>query len=414
MSKTTPSFDASASALGYLYQCRQALLLALKHGEDPSLQMSVEKLDDVAFKTDGRWDSNSTELLQFKHHISRTGGLSDKSSDVWKTLRIWAEHISSKRVNLDHTVFLMVTTSSSTPHHAVRHLLDDPNVRDPKEALRLLEAAGTESKSREVCEAYAAFMRLSASQRRRLFERIHLVEGSPDVLAISQELEAALRHAARPQHRRAFVERLEGWWFRVVVEHLISAVPGATISVEMVHQRVHDLREQFQRDALPDDFLQAPIPTEVVRSDDERVFIRQLQLVQVAASRIRTAQEDHYRAFAQRSRWIRDNLLDLDEITKFETRLTEEWKVKFQIMHEGITGEADEPALARAGKGLYDWTQEHAPANAALFIRPQFPVSYMVRGSYHMLSDKLRIGWHPQYEARLTTAERNAQGEAKC
>jgi hypothetical protein len=409
MSGTTPSFDASASVLGYLYQCRYALLLALQHDEDPSLQMSIEKLDDLAFSDGDHAGLDPTELLQFKHHIKRAGGLSDKSLDIWKTLRIWSELILSKKVDVDHTVFIMLTTSISGKKNAVHHLLDDTSLRDHNEALLLLEQAGKGSKSKVVCDAFSTFMRLPVMLRRKMFERVHLMEGSPDILKVRKEIETTIRHAVRPQHRSAFIERLEGWWFGVVIEHLMSSTPQSTIAVASVHQRVHDLREQFQRDALPDDFLQAPIPTEVVPQDDQRMFIRQLHLVQVTSNRIRTAQEDHYRAFAQRSRWVRDNLVDLPEVGKFEARLIDEWKHMYEIMQEGIPTDADERRLANAGKQLYDWTQEHAPANAALFIRPQFPASYMVRGSYHMLADKFRVGWHPHYEVRLVSGEKRAK-----
>jgi hypothetical protein len=127
------------------------------------------------------------------------------------------------------------------------------------------------------------------------------------------------------------------------------------------------------------------------------------------ANRIRTAQEDHYRAFAQRSRWIRDNLVDLAEVGKFEVRLVDEWRHKCEIICEGISRDIDETGLVAAGRSLYDWTQEHAPANAALFIRPQFPASYMVRGSYHMLADKLRVGWHPHYQARFSEGDKEEE-----
>jgi len=406
MNETYPLFDASLPALGYLYQFRYALLLALQHEEDPALQMSIEKLDDVVFFRDGVASVNGAESFQFKHHVKSTGGLSDKSADIWKTIRIWSELVLSKKITLDHAVFIMVTTSSSDKRHASHRLLADPSARDTAEALRLLEMAGKCSKSKDIHEAYCALMRLSAAQRRKMFERIYLMEDSPDILAVRDKLELALRHAVRPQHRVAFVERLEGWWRGIVVEHLMSSRQSPTIPVGAVHQRVHDLREQFQRDALPDDFLEAPIPTEVVRHDDERTFIRQLRLVQVTTNRVRTAQEDHYRAFAQRSRWIRDNLVDLAEVGKFEVRLVDEWRHKCEIVCERISTDADEKGLVSAGKSLYDWTQEHAPANAALFIRPQFHASYMVRGSYHMLADKLRVGWHPHYEARLSGGDK--------
>jgi hypothetical protein len=42
--------EASASATGYLFQCRYALLAALRAILDaPELEISIEKLDDVAF-----------------------------------------------------------------------------------------------------------------------------------------------------------------------------------------------------------------------------------------------------------------------------------------------------------------------------------------------------------------------------
>ena len=91
MNETTTSFDASPSALGYLYQCRYALLLALQHDEDSALQMSIEKLDDVAFLGDGVARTNPAELLQFKHHVKRPGGLSPRVRTFWKTIRVWSE-----------------------------------------------------------------------------------------------------------------------------------------------------------------------------------------------------------------------------------------------------------------------------------------------------------------------------------
>jgi hypothetical protein len=50
MSGRTTSSDATASALGYLYQCRYALLLALQRDDDSDLRVAIEKLDDVALR----------------------------------------------------------------------------------------------------------------------------------------------------------------------------------------------------------------------------------------------------------------------------------------------------------------------------------------------------------------------------
>jgi hypothetical protein len=54
VAKKDITHEASASATGYLYQCRIALLLGLQSIPlNPDLMISVEKFDDVAFDTNG-------------------------------------------------------------------------------------------------------------------------------------------------------------------------------------------------------------------------------------------------------------------------------------------------------------------------------------------------------------------------
>lgn len=49
-----PNFDASASALGYLYQVRYALFVLLQGvKENPDCGISLERLDDVTFDDKG-------------------------------------------------------------------------------------------------------------------------------------------------------------------------------------------------------------------------------------------------------------------------------------------------------------------------------------------------------------------------
>ena len=82
MKRPSHTHEASASATGYLFQCRYSLLAGLQAIPDsPQLEISVEKFDDVAFEANGE----PTQLIQTKHHIGTTGSLSDASTDLWKT-----------------------------------------------------------------------------------------------------------------------------------------------------------------------------------------------------------------------------------------------------------------------------------------------------------------------------------------
>ena len=51
MANTDNAHEASASAVGYLFQCRYALYAGLRAiPNDPQLEISIEKFDDVGFE----------------------------------------------------------------------------------------------------------------------------------------------------------------------------------------------------------------------------------------------------------------------------------------------------------------------------------------------------------------------------
>jgi hypothetical protein len=91
----------------------------------------------------------------------------------------------------------------------------------------------------------------------------------------------------------------------------------------------------------------------------------------------------------------------LDEAEKYEVRLIDGWRERFAIMKEGVAAGCDDPTQARHGSRLYEWIATEAAGRSELWVRIDFKSAYMTRGSFHMLADQLRVGWHPDYEARL-------------
>jgi hypothetical protein len=401
MRKPQNKFDATPSMLGFLYQTRFALLLALRRN-DPDVLVSIEKIDDIAFaKDNGNGFPVPFDLRQLKHHLTRQGGLSDRSADVWKTLRVWAEAVSAKKLNLSKALLFLVSTSKATKTNAVWALSPDLSKRDSELAQKQLEAAGAASTDRTVKEAFKAVSTLSEKKRTRFFSAIHVLDGSLDIEQLRMAIEGEVRLLTDPQHRVALADALEGWWFRRVIEHLMRPLdPG--VLVRHVEEQVSELREQFRRVNLPDELVGAPVPETEKKDKDTRVFVRQLRLIKLAERRIRPAQEDHYRAYEQRSRWIRQHLLGMDELHKLEVRLIDEWQRRFDIMLEGLDPKRGEDGHYLSGQALYQWIELDAPQNQSLLVRPEFRSPYMTRGSYHMLADKKRVGWHPYYDTHLT------------
>ena len=107
---TDKMHEASASATGYLFQCRYALLAGLRAIPDaPELDISIEKLDDVAFESVGE----PRQLIQTKHHIGKIGNLTDASVDLWKTLLIWSKRAATDVNSLFRVRFVLLTTASA-------------------------------------------------------------------------------------------------------------------------------------------------------------------------------------------------------------------------------------------------------------------------------------------------------------
>jgi hypothetical protein len=109
---------------------------------------------------------------------------------------------------------------------------------------------------------------------------------------------------------------------------------------------------------------------------------------------------DYYRAFEQRSRWAREELLIGDELEKYEKKLVDEWERHFlAIGNESSDDEASEQELQQLGQKLYNWME----MEAVIRIRPEVTEEYVMRGSYHILADQdpPHVWWHPKFVERL-------------
>ena len=378
--------------MGYLHQVRYALVLLLRAPNAES-NISIEKLDDIAFEEDGE----AVELLQTKHHVTHTGSLTDFSIDLWKTLRVWAVSARSGIFDLDSVILSLVTTASAPGDSAAAQLRSDRG-RNTAAAIDKLRKAGEASTNATVKQAFAEFQALAPVEQERLLACIRVLDNAPDIIEARQLLEDRLRYSTRQQFLSGLCDRLEGWWFSRAVEHLRNPTLIKGIPQRLVQVQINDLAEQFRRDNLPNDF---PFPLEVDESNlssDERVFVEQLKLVLVSNERIKRAISDYYRAFQQRSKWVREDLLLDRELDIYETRLITEWEEHFLRMKEDLTEQANH---AETGRRLYNNVIDmprHIP------IRPAFPDPFVMRGSFHILANSLKIGWHPQFRERLAHA----------
>lgn len=390
---TTPSFSAVDATLGYLYQVRSALLWALRRQKtEPDFLVSIETLDDVSFEAVG---GAATDLLQTKHHRRGKGALTDASPDIWKTLRIWFEGHASGAIPATAALYL-VTTGTAPNGSAASRL--GASERDVVAARQALDAAASTSSNATNKPAYTAYLAATLATRTAVLERVVVLDSAPSVSDLDADLLQEIHWAAGPEHRTLFLERMEGWWLRRVLRQLTGKATDRIGSAE-IEAQMSDLREQFKRNALPidDDLLEFALDEATRAAHEGSPFVRQLELVKAGKARIALAIQDYYRAFEQRSRWLRDDLVVGLDLHKYEKRLVEEWQLVFEGVRDELGDEATEAAKQKAARSVLTWAER-----AAIPIRPMVTHGFVSRGSLHMLADEIRIGWHPEFRDRLS------------
>jgi C-terminal domain 7 of the ABC-three component (ABC-3C) systems len=386
-----PVFSAAAPLVGYLYQCRYALLDALRRArEGKEFLCRIEALDDIQFEN----DDNTIDLLQTKHHISKKAKLTDSSVDLWKTLRIWAEAIQKGTLNESATLYL-ITTSIAPQGSAASYLRRLGSDYAPQDALTRLNSIAESLTNKSNTEAYDAFKSLSINQKDFLVSSICIIDGTPSIDELDDALQREVFWAVEQRNIDSFLRRLEGWWLKRVIGHLTKPNSPAILSEE-VSDEMSSLREQFKIDNLPidSDILDITVDASGYR---DKAFIKQLELINIGSRRILFAIQNYFRAATQRSRWVREDLIIVGDIEKYENRLKEEWELRFEQMKDDLGEDVAETAKLDAARTLFKFfeTGELPP------IRPACTEPFIARGTYQMLSDELKVGWHIEFRERL-------------
>ena len=385
----TSAFGAAGPALGYLAQVDYALLAALERMDDEDdFTVSIETLDDIVFhhaQTD-----DATEKWQSKHTINATSSLSDASTDLWKTLHNWIAEPGDGRARL------VVLAAARAGNIAAK--LRASSERDVAAAQAALERVARESTNTANADYYAKFLGLTPEDRRTFLERVEVIDGAVTAADVQPEIERAVRKSVKPQRRSALVDRLRGWWHQRAISHLDAVARGRPdrIGVAEIEDQLHEIADSLRDENLPIDVLDMPEPSPQEVSESDRLFVAQLRLMALGSARLRKCIYDHNRAFAQRSRWQRDRLLEVGELGQYDRELKEAWERFFLPAGDDDT-EVDEPTLRRTARERFVELERSDLAP----IRRDVRQGWVARGSLHVIADRLEIGWHPKWVEHL-------------
>ena len=388
------SRSAAPSMAGYLFQARYALLLGLREAKQhPSHVLSIETLDDVALEN----SEGPVQLIQTKHHGTQAA-ISDSSVDVWKTLHGWIEQVAADPTAAPSTRLVLLTTNTAAQHSALSLLRAATDLRDESRALELLRTVAATSHNQTTKPARDAFLALTSPMQQLIFENIWVCDDAPNLVNVRDDIQRELHYSAPPERVSDLTDRMEGWWFNRVCTALTDS-NLTHIRLTSIQNKVTELRERFKLAHLPldDEIDRMDRATELPA--DDRTFIRQLTLVRVPDNEARATVHDYYRAYAQRSRWIREDLLLDGEVDRYDRDLHDAWQRRFFAHTADIADESDDALLETQGRLVFRWAREY---QRPLRNRDEL---WLSSGSFQMLADELTVGWHPNYRALLASIE---------
>jgi len=386
-----PNHQASEQMLGYLYQVRYALALLLEN-DNSDCQISIEKFDDVAFSK----DDIPIQLIQLKHHIQHQGNLADASTDMWRTIKVWLDAISETLDILDGTNFLIITTATA-PIDSAAFLLKKDSNRNPDTAYEKLKTVCFSSVNQAHQRYYDAFREAGEDTVKQLIRQIYIIDCASNIIDVEKDILKHIRYSCIPKHQKMIYERLEGWWFKKAIDALCCDTP-VFVNQNQVRSFIVSVSQEYADDNLPIDILDIDDLQEDNFSANEKIFHEQLKLICLGNHRMQLALRDYYRAFRQRASWVRNDLLYVNELGQYEQRLIDEWEHAFAAMEETLseTNNATEGEKAKEGRQLFSDIEKRD-----IRIRPKCQEAFIMRGSYHILANQLKIGWHVDFFDRL-------------
>jgi hypothetical protein len=382
--------SAAGQAAGYHFQVQRGLL-SLIAGDDGS-SVAIETLDDLVIEDDA---GAIRDFEQLKHSIHQ-GSLTDRSRPLWKALDAWMDLVDSG--SLDDVDNLILVATDRAPDGSAAQLLRNDDARDVGDADRqLLIVASEQPGPRDTAITRGRFVAMQPRDRGALIAKIEVRDATAGIGDFRAQLREVLGPFALPiVGAEEFLDKLVGWWERRAVDLLLRR--RTTVTREEVIEETVRLRDQYGEHTLPapDPALAVELSEVLIEAYADTPFVRQLELIAMRDERVQLAVRDYHRAYAQRSRWLEQGVLGPQELEEWEDRLFDEWEHAWHRMLDRMPDAAGEPDQTAAGKQLYDG-MEQSSLSPLRDGRDRF----LHVGTLNGMADVLRIGWHPDFRARL-------------
>lgn len=389
MSSTRKSSSAPGPALGYSLQYTKMTELLARSAQGGVVEF--EGLDDLSLTTK---DGHLT-LYQTKSALE-SNPLTNRAVSLWKTLANWADLIESGKVD-PSKLKLMLFVSNPVRPGTWADLFDQAFTESAVHAAlsnvhsALWGAAPDYPLKADVAEDLAVHVNRFFGDSEATQAAVIRCFGLEVVQeSIHADLLAIVRYV-EPRRKSDVLQHAYGWTKDRVDKLIAERQPARIDADDFTLEMTAYIRRFNERSILRSFAPAAPSPAETEKLK-LRTFVRQLELVAVDYSDQLQAISDFYRAAIDRTKLGESGDVHPSAFDDLDGTLQRSWKNITRQKEIAMKGHTEE----ERGEMVYrECLEQRHP------VENQQPPEHFIPGCYHLLSEDLKVGWHPRYAQLL-------------
>jgi hypothetical protein len=376
--------NAAGQLFGYSLQFPRVLLRLLQAEIDA--KVGIEVCGDVAvFFPEGITLTEEDKSSLLKNAIA------DTSSNLWKTFYNWINAINNKELEPKTDRFIIYT-----------------NHRVPSDSIVMkLNNAQTQQEVNSIIQLAQKKLENIGGDKNLFRYKKEIFENNLNIFRdIIPRFELIIDHKAddvynsiRNEIRKKYVqddqieyllEALSGW-LQKTTNQLIAQKKQAIISFSEFDKQFKFLFKIIRSNDILIDYALSKMPAkqELAKKAKKRpIYVRQLEIIKLTQDKIIRAVSDYFKADTNRQQWIEKGLVDESSMQDFESRLISFYT---NLRQRILLTNSQVPKEDQGELILLECQQRQER------IANMDPPDRTVQGSYHVLSDELRVGWHPQW-----------------
>lgn len=351
----------------------------------PGCSVSIEHKDDVAIHF-----ADGTVVHEQVKSAPKSEPLRDTAPEFWKALANWGETVKPGALTTSRFQLYVMPPRSGDIATLVHAAQTDAEADAVIEAADdLLKVAG-----KTVRRQIKRFQNLPVETRRYVIRNTTILNTDENEYApLHKQMgsDVSLPPAVVAQAVRYLVGSAQ-----TDARELMDAGKPAILSGDKFKKELQAFvrRTNMQR-LLPS--ATRPDQEEIDAEFVERpLFVRQLELVKATRDQQISAVADFLQTSASKATWAADGLVQASSLDRWDDTLTSAhgtYQMRIAVEH------GDKPPEDR-GRVLLSYCYAHKEKLDADDVGQEF-----VRGSFHGLADRKRVGWHDDYKTNLVGEE---------